>query len=208
MGGPAVKADRIFYHERKPRPSKKGKPRHTGRPRHFTDEEFTTWYSQAEDMAHLKQLSGVSLVSVYKHVHRLGLPPLGTTNITKSLEVYEAYKGKKSVYDVASELGITIPTVRNHLLRAVAFKWLRLGSELVPRVPTPYQKKILDRHKRRPEWPRPKKLQHIKLVHELEANPEYVKRPMKLTLLTHVALFKVNVYLSEVELYRRSNAQQ
>jgi hypothetical protein len=104
---------------------------------------------------------------------------------------------------LASAMRITIPTIRNHLLRAIAYKWLRLGNEFVPPNPSERQKAVLDRHSVKPTLPRPKKIQHIKVIHELEANPALIEKPMRLHKLTNVAVFKINQYLTECKLKER-----
>lgn len=167
------------------------------RPRTFTDEELEEAYKLSNDMPEIAARLGTSPITVYKHCKRVGLPPIGVNNIAQSLRVYESYRGRKSIEDLAREERVSIPSVRSNLMRAVAYKWLGAGKHKVPRHPNGSEAAILDRHTKVPIYPRPRRVQYIKIIHELEKQPELLGDPIALHQLTNVPIFKINVYLEE-----------
>lgn len=178
-----------------------------GRPRTFTDDEFLDAYKTSNDMPNLAAKLGISPITAYKHCGRMNLPPLGANNIAQSLRIYDAYKGHKSIQDLAAEERMSIPSVRSNLMRAVAYKWLGASHQRVPRHPHGAEKKVLDRHTQKPTWPMPRRVQSIKVIHELERDPALVGNPLELFKLTNVPIPKINSYLEECH-FRASQLQK
>lgn len=180
------------------------------RPRSFTDEEFQAAYAQAEDMQDLAARLGVSSVSAYKHCKRLNLSPVGSNDIGFCLRLFHRYRGARSLGDLASYYKISLPSVRNKILQAISFIWMRMGHDRVPRNLSPDEAKLVAYYSRpsHRRFPRPRKIQYIKIFHLLRLNDKAMDDPAALATVTTLPLHFVNRYIQDcMDEVRRRHGQ-
>lgn len=93
-----------------------------GRPRKFTDEQFKRTYNQTESTNDLAAALGITSVSAYKHLRRLGLTsktPEGRPDLRSfdDEQLAAAHSKSESYVQVAAALGCSPQTARKHAER-------------------------------------------------------------------------------------------
>jgi len=148
------------------------------RPRAVSKKEFLKAYAENKTVVDLAIALGVCEMTVRNYLIKLGLNVTGTIEKRKkSREVFNAYRGRISLPELAKKLGSDIVTTRYQI-----------------------RKGMIDLYsgKDKPKWPRPHLISHIKIVHALEENPKLKRDRDKLSEETGLSEESVDIYLSRL----------
>lgn len=139
-----------------------------------TDAEFLAAYNTCATQQDIAVALECSLPSVYVYERKLGLKPKRSTErLARTLAIFNAYKGRKTIRDLSAEFSLLPNTVRYHLDLGVLDYW----------------------RKNPPAFPLPRKQREIKLVHALVDNPELFDDAEALSETTGVSVGYVRSYL-------------
>lgn len=141
-------------------------------------EEFRRQHANAGSMRQLAEYYNCTLPVIYNECKAQGLPTIKIQRVreiraTKSLKVFQTYRGAVSASWLATRFNLTEQSIRLHLKRAVKVVW----SD--PTV----------------NWARPPKLKYIRLYHELVDGPQLFDDPMELARKTGLTIKEVAKYM-------------
>jgi hypothetical protein len=159
------------------------------RPRLFTEPEFRLAYKESRSVAEVASRLNVSIITVYKRIKEYGLDSFRRNYALNpiSKQIFESFRGRTTIDDLAIKYGLTGSSIRYHLKMGVAQHFSVKNSRLTHVTQLP------------------EKIQYIKIVHELEDDPTLFDNVDELVFRTGYTRQTVAAYL---QLVFEQNAQK
>lgn len=153
------------------------------RPRKLSRAEFTAAHAVAESMQDLAMATKLSLVACYCYCKRHHLAPVKRPASYVTQVTWKAYKGKITLEQLAEFMEVALRTARYYLEREVERRWS---------TPTKVAR----------QFPKPKQLRYIKIIHALQEDPSLYDDSAMLAELVNLPATTVNDYLTELFEFR------
>jgi len=149
------------------------------RPRTFTDGRFKREVRKASTVLEVATALGVSTVTVYNHLRRLGLPPpkREIKPLDVSVELFEEYTGEMTIAKLAMKFRMSEGAVRHRLKQAAIFLW-KTGHMS--------------------DYPMPTAIGEIRIINELQQSPDLINDPETLAKITRTSLSIITNFLHRV----------
>jgi len=148
------------------------------RTRAVSKKAFLAAYEKSTNIIDLAISLGICEMTVRNYLHKLDLEIPGRAEKREySLKIYNNYCGRITIEELAKKFGLDLISIRYHLRKAMMITY---SSE------------------DKPEWPIPRILSHIKIVHELVKNPALISKAEKLVERTGLSETCINIYLKYV----------
>jgi len=148
-----------------------------GRKRKYTRDEFRKAYKQCSSVKELAQHLSLSTPTVYNYLSRFNLKPYETHKESElSRRIASMYRFDVTTVELAQKFEVSRETIYWHLRKFV----------LYPK-----------RYRLTEKYPPPKKVDHIKVIHALLADPKAFRNPRRLLEIPGITREIVDSYLSD-----------
>jgi hypothetical protein len=136
---------------------------------------FLEEYEKAESTMDLALTLKVCDMTIRNYLKKYGLrPPKESVKKQISLDIYNAYKGRITLPELAKKFSLDLEKTRYHLRKAMM---------------------ILYSSDKKPKWPRPIILSHIKIVSLLQKEPKAFKNIDRIVEITGLSESCIGMYI-------------
>ena len=126
-------------------------------------------------MSELAKLLGVTNPTAYRYAHLYDMAIKGKNSDKLSLEIFRAYRGTVTMEQLAVKFHLQRQSIRYHLWKVIHA--------------------LNDKKHKKLRWPLPQKLNHLKILHLLDEQPDLFEYPEKIAKVTNLTLTAVEEYL-------------
>jgi hypothetical protein len=148
-----------------------------------TKEEFLSAHAASSNARELALRLGVSQPTISRYIRKYKPPPFPRQHQPSDIDwrLFRLYQGRASINSLALEVGLSPNAVRSRLFRVIRAIWYD--------TPTPTTSNEFG------DFPTPRTVAEVKLIHELKNDPTLLDRPDELHLRTNVPDPTINDYL-------------